>query len=63
MKVYYLEPLENEKFNAFCVEMDDRHKIWTAHPNAREISKKEYFELKNLVTNQTKEVSDAVQIS
>lgn len=58
MKVYYIEQLPEDKFNAFCVEMNDRHKIWTAHPNAREISKKDYFDLKNLITEQTKDLND-----
>lgn len=47
MKVYYIEVVSEEKVNMICVDMSDRHKIWVSHPNAKEISKKEYEDLKH----------------
>ena len=42
--LYFLESA-GESFNVFQTPMDTRHKFWTAHPTAKEISKKEYEEL------------------
>lgn len=59
MKVYYVEVVGENKLNMLCVDMNQRHKIWTQHPTAIEISKKEYYEMKDEI-NKKKEASNAV---
>jgi hypothetical protein len=53
MTVYFIEQLPDEKITVYTCKMNQRHKIWVAHPNAREISRKEYELLKNMQLQQS----------
>ncbi len=48
MKLYYLE-LTPTGAKVHVVEDYDRHKIWVNHPNAKEISKKQYESLRETI--------------
>lgn len=45
MTIYFMEKKEDGTTSLFNGEMNDRAKLWVAHPNAKEISKKQYFAL------------------
>jgi hypothetical protein len=46
MKVYFMEKLGETKINFISVEHSQRAKVWAARPNAKEISRKEYEDIK-----------------
>lgn len=58
MKIYYAEIISDQKVNMMAVDMSQRHKVWIQHPTAREISKKEYYQMKEKYNQ--KEVSNAI---
>lgn len=45
MTLYYMEKKEDGTVSLFDVKMKDRAVLWACHPNAKEITKKEYDEL------------------
>ena len=47
MKLYYMD-LTSTTANIYTCEHHDRHKIWVEHPNAKEITKKQYEAIKEL---------------
>lgn len=55
MKVYFVDMVNTEKANLMSVEHSQRAKIWAAYPNAKEISKKEFEDLKYEYENMKKE--------
>lgn len=42
MTLYYLEITDLFSAKIFTIPLEERHTIWIAHPNAKEISKKQY---------------------
>lgn len=57
MKIYFLETNGVDKANVMSVEHSQRAKVWAAHPNAKEISKKEYYDIKYQYEKMKKEVT------
>lgn len=53
MKLYYMELVPNGAKVYMCEDYD-RHKIWVDHPNAKEISKKQFEQLQQLISETNK---------
>ena len=51
MIVYYMEKKADGTVSLFNGKMSERHQLWAARPNAKEISKKEYDALLDTLSN------------
>lgn len=54
MKIYYLETT-SKGVDFYEIEHDQRHLFWVSHPNSKEISKKEFF---NIMDEANKKASE-----
>lgn len=46
MKVYFIETSEEGKITFMSTDHSQRHRMWVAHPKAKEIPKKMFDDLK-----------------
>jgi hypothetical protein len=55
MKVYFMEINGENKATFISVDHSQRAKVWAEHPNAKEISRKEYEDIKYEYSKMNKE--------
>jgi hypothetical protein len=55
MKVYFMEINGENKAAFISVDHSQRAKVWAEHPNAKEISRKEYEDIKYEYSKMNKE--------
>ena len=49
MIIFYIDFGDGTELNVFSVNMKDRHKVWVSHPKAKEISRKEFFRINEII--------------
>lgn len=57
MKVYFMELQGDAKATFISVDHSQRAKVWAEHPNAKEISRKQYEDIKYENEKAKKELS------
>lgn len=60
MKVYFMEINGENKATFMSVDHSQRAKVWTSHPNAKEIPKKQYEEIKREYEQMNKQLNPQV---
>lgn len=57
MQIYFSE-IQNGNWKYFSIDHDKRHLFWKEHPAAKEVSKKEYFEMRDFSLSQKENIED-----